>query len=427
MTIFYFEEVLSMAPRLGWFGWVALLTVVAMLTAGLKQIHAQTLNEGWNKLEEKYNGGARNLAHGFLKGSRVDPNDKNHLEAIDLQAKTYTYGVYLQKLETQPNLIARDFDALSKAIDRDILKARDPQSMQTFAEIFRDRVRVHALEVIQFDKAKPIHKIHNARILAEIAKLGQSELADTLISVLKDSKQNDAVRYEMLKGLDTLIPHLQPPQKAKCAVALVEFLEQKKGPHKKATQEEIDGFCFFRRAAIRALAKIHNPAIDDKVRPALVLARFAGNDASIQPPPRIDERIEAAIGLARMQAPPKDKQYQVDYAAGQIAKCLGALAQAADSERANKDTRIHPWRLLSALLKDALEDLKKRNDKNTYVVQIVDRGTRLLNQVINGQQINPNEQTWWTSPQSDPPSKELFQGSPDSVVKPAPPSEEPEK
>jgi hypothetical protein len=424
---FYCEEVLSMAPRLRWFGWVVLSAGVAMFTVELRQTRAQTLNEGWNKLEEKYNGGPGNLAKGFLKGSRLDPNDKNHLEAIDLLAKVHTYGVYLNKLETKPNDIARDFDALSNAIDRDILKARDRQSMQTFEEIFRDKVREHALEVIQFDKAKPIHKIHNARILSEIAKLGQPELADTLIIVLKDAKQNDAVRYYMLNGLSTLIPQLQPPQKAKCAAALVEFVEQKKGLPKNATREELDGFRVFRREAIRALAKIHTPAFDDKLRPALVLARFAGNDVSIQPPPRIDERIEAAIGLAHMQAPAKDKQYQADYAAGQIAKCLGALVQTADRELANKEARIHPWRVLAALLKGGLEDLKKNNDKNKYVVQIADRGMRILNQVIQGQKINTNEQTWWTSPESDPPSKELFQGSADSAVKPAPPSEEPEK
>jgi|SRR5579884_119814 len=420
-----------MALRMRWFGWVGLLAVVATLTLELRQVRAQTLNEGWNKLEEKYSGAARNLALGFLKGARVDPNDRNHQEAIDLFAKTLTYGVYLQKLDAQPNAIAKDFDALSNAIDKDILRARDTQSMQTFQEIFRDKVRIHALEVIQFKDARPIHKLHNARVLAEIAKLGQPELATTLITVLKDSQQTAAVHYYMLKGLTTLIPNLPPPQQAKCAVALVEFLEQQKGLHKNAAPEEIDGYRVLRREAIRALAKTHTPAIDDKVRPALVLARFAGNDERIQPPPRIDERVEAAIGLARMQASPKDRQYQVDYAAGQIAKCLGALAQAASSELSNretpKDTRMHPWRILAATLKEALDDLKKRTEKNQYVAKIADQGGKVLNQIIKGEQIRGNELTWWTSPDSDPPSKELFQGSPDSVVKPAPPGEQSEK
>jgi hypothetical protein len=420
------NEVLSMAPQIRWFGCVVLLAVSATLTVELGQSRAQNLNEGWNVLEGKFNA-SRGLALGFLKGGPVDANDKNHIEAIDLLAKTYTYGVYLRKLELQHDGIKNDFAAFERAVDGDILRAKNRQAMQTFAEIFRDKVRIHALEVIQYKDARPIHKLHNARVLAEVAKLGQEELADTLITVLKDPQQTDGVRYEMLKGLATLIPQLPSARQSKCAVALVEFLEQKKGPGKKATPEEIEGFRYFRREAVRALAKIRTPAIDDKVRPALVLARFAGNDASIQPPPRIDERIEAAIGLARMKAA-DDRQYQVDYAASQIGKCLGALAQSAEAERANKDTRIRPWRLLSALLKEALEDLKKNNDKNKYVVQIADRGTQLLNQVMRGDQITANEQTWWSSSQSDPTSKELFQGSADSVVKPSQPAEtEPEK
>jgi hypothetical protein len=412
-----------MAPRMRWFGCVVLLAVVAMLTVELGQIRAQTLNEGWNVLEKKYNE-SRGLAQGFLKGQPVDPNDKSHQEAIDVLAKTWTYGVYLRKLELQRDGIKNDFVAFEHAVDTDILKARNRQAVQTFVEIFRDKMRIHALEVIQFKDARPIHKLYNARVLAEIAKLGQEQLADTLISVLNDPQQNDGVHYEMLKGLVTLLPLLQPAQQTKSAVALVEFLEKKKGPDpKKATPEDIEGFRYFRREAIRALAKIHTPSIDDKVRPALVLARFAGNDASIQPPPRIDERVEAAIGLARMQSP-KGVPYQADYAAGQIAKCLGALAQAAEAERAEKkDTRTHPWRLLAAQLKDALEDLKKNNDKSKYVVQIADRGTQVLNQVAKGEQVRETEQTWWGSPQSEPPSKELFQGSPDSVVKPGAPAD----
>lgn len=423
-----------MALRKRWFGCMGVLAMVVTLTGELKETRAQTLDEGWNVLEGKFRSGAGNLALGFAKGARVDPNDKNHTDAIDLLAKFYTYGVYLRKLELQPTTvgtrgdsIAKDFDAFSNIVDRDILLAKDRQAMQTFAEIFRDRVRVHALEVIRFNKARPIHKLHNARVLDEIAKLGQPQLADTLLTVLKDPQQTDGVRYYILKGLDTLIPRLQPQQQAKCAEALVEFLDQKKGPGSKAPQEELDGFRMLRRQAVSALAKIRTPAINDNVRPALVLARFAGNDESIQPPPRIDERVEAAYGLARMQAP-KDKQYQADYAAGQIAKCLGAFAQAAEAERAvAKETRTHPWTIMAAQLQEGLTDLKKNSGTNQYVSRIADRGHQLLNQVIKREQIKDNEQTWWTSAESDPPSKELFQGAADSVIKPGKSEPVPEK
>ena len=411
-----------MAWRFPLMGRLVLLAVVGIIAAEFGQARAQTLDEGWSKLDAKYKGvGPR--VRGFFRGQEtVDPSDKGHLEAIDLAAKNYTYGVYLRKLETQPSGIKKDFEEFEGEVNR-ILKSKSPDAVKPLAEVLSKQIGIHALEVIQLKGALPIHKLHNARVLAKTAELGKAPLADPLVTVLKDPQQNDGVHYYALKGLAELLPLMQPPQQATYATALVEFLEQKKGPDKNASIEEIDGFRILRREAIRALAKTHTPAINDKVRPALVLARFAGNDSRIQPPPRIDERIEAANGLARMQAPPKDNQYQADYAAGQIAKCLGAMAQLADKERANRDSRLHPWRILAAQLKDTLAALKKNNEKNNYVVQIVDKGSKLLDRVINGAEISPNDQTWWSSQQSDPPSKQLFQGSADSNVTPAPPTE----
>lgn len=415
-----------MAPRIHSFGWLVLLAVTGTLTAELKQTRAQTLNDGWSALEGKLRGVSVRF-RGFTTGAEtVDPNDKGHVEAIDLLAKSYTYGVYLRKLDTQPDGIKKEFKEFDSDLSR-ILKVKNSPAMQPLAEVFSNRIRIHALEVLQLKDALPIHKLHNARVLAGVAELGQGSVAETLTTVLNDRQQNDGVHYYMLKGLDELLPHLQPPQQAKCAEALVAFLEQKKGPAKNASIEEIDGFCFLRREAIRALAKIHTPAINDKVRPALVLARFAGNDSRLQPPPRVDERVEAAIGLAQMQTAPKDTEYQADYAAGQIAKCLGAMARMADKERANNIQRTYPWKILGTQLKGALETLKKNNGKNPYVVQIADKGGQLLTKVINGAQINPNDQTWWSSQESDPPSKELFRGSADSTVTPAPFVEAPEK
>lgn len=418
-----------MLPRFRIFGWAFLLAVIGALATELDSVRAQTLDEGWNALDQKYRS-VSGRVDGFLKGAdRVDPSDKSSVEAIDLLAKTYTYGVYLRKLDTEVGGIRKDFASFEKNLDV-ILKGRE--GLQSLADVLRDKVRIHALEVIQLKEARPIHKLHNARVLAKIAELGQPALAGTLIDVLKDPQQNDGVRYYILQGMGTLLSQVQSPQstpvlskdqQAKCAEAIVTFLEQKKGPVKSASTEEIDGFRILRREAIRALAKIHTPAFSDKVRPALVLARFAGNDERIQPPPRIDERVEAAIGLARME-PGKDKRYQADYAAGQVAKCLGEFAHMADVERTNKEARTFPWRFYAALLKDALEAMKKNNEKNVYVVQVSDRGGRVLNQVHGGTAIEPNEQTWWRSQQSDPPSKELFQGSADSTVKPAQPSEE---
>jgi len=430
-----------MAPRLFFFAWLTPLSLCVLLVGDERQARAQTLNEGWKKLDGEYHRVKSRIINFRTGAEKVDANDKSHDEAIDLLAKTYTYGVYLQNLDNPPPGkpgISRAYQGFEKDVT-DILKNR--QAVQSFGDVLRDKVRIHALEVLEFDQARPIHKLYNARVLAKVAELGQPELADTLIKLLnKDSKQNDGVRYYVLRGLATLLAQVQPPdtpiltkpQQANCAEAIVGFLEQRKGPSKNAPPEEIDGFRLLRREAIRALAQIHTPAVNDKkVRPALVLARFAGNDAGIQPPPRIDERVEAAIGLARMKSA-QDRQYQTDYAAGQIAKCLGAFASMAVGEQTGRTKKkdvpsTRPWRIDAMVLKDALAALKTDSGKNAYVTRVTDRGTRLLDYIITEKRLDTSELNWWTTSQSDPPSKELFQGSADSVVKPAAPAEAAEK
>lgn len=408
-----------MAPRIRTYVWVLGLAVAGILTTEAGQARAQTLEEGWSKLDAKHKT-VHLRARGLLNGTeRFDPNDPSQIEAVDVQAKYYTYGVYLRKLDSEAGAIKRDFDAFEKDVD-----VIEKNNLQSVGEVLRDKVRIHALEVLQFKNAQPIHKVHNARVLVKIAKLGQPLLADTLVKVLNDSQQNDGVRYYVFQAMGTLLPQVQPPEQTKCAEAIAAFLKERKGPDKNAPKGEFEGFRSLRREAIRALAKIHTPAFNDKVRPALVLARFAGNDESIQPPPRIDERVEAALGLARMQ-PGKDNRYQPDYAAGQIAKCLGSFSLAFVAERQGekpdekKEIWTHPWRVEAARLKDALEAMKKNIVKNDYVAQIANRGVPLVGKVMTLATIDPNEISWWRSTQSDPPSKELFQGSPDSVVKPA--------
>jgi hypothetical protein len=428
-----------MAPQSRWFRWPVLWAVCIGAAMTLPQIQAQTLEDGWTPLNNK-SLQARGRLTNLFKGSEKFAGDKSQIELVDLLAKRYAYGILLNPDMTNPVQLRREMNEFDSYISS---LQKDREMLQPLSDVFRDKVRLRAKEMLDLDNrtAHPIHKIHAARLLAKVAVLGQGQLAETLLAVLKDAKQNDGVRYYLLRGLSTLLAQVQPgttkpvltnDEQKKSAEALVEFLEQRKGPSPKAPPDEIDGFRMLRREAIRALAQIHTPTISDKIRPALVLARFAGNDERIQPPPRIDERIEAAMGLARMQTA-KDKLYQSDYAAGQIAKCLGAFGQMAKGERAdyekNERMMTRPWRIDATMLKEALAVLKTEGGKNEYVARMVERSDQLLGYVINGKTLDANDLTWFNSPESDPPSKELFQGATDSVVKPAQPGDDapPEK
>jgi hypothetical protein len=416
-----------MLSRFRWVGWMVPLAVVVVLISSAGRARAQSLEEGWSQLDR-----ASSTAHGrflnLVKGEKFSSDDKLQAQTVDLVAKRQTYGIYLNNEKMmQPGEIEKamkEFDGYITSL----LNPKDREGLQPLSDAFRDKVRLHAREVIEYKSARPVHKIHNARLLAKVAVLGQPELADTLIALLKDANQNDGVRYYLFRAMAVLLSQVQPgttnqvlnkDQQAKCAETLVEFLEQRKGPSKSASREEIDGFRILRREAVHALAQIHVPSFNDKVRPALVLARFAGDDERIQPPPRIDERVEAAIGLARMQSA-KDKLYQPDYASAQIAKCLGAFGQQASKEYANKEVApSHPWRIDAVLLKEALDTLKTESGGNKYVAQILDRADRLLKDVGSGRTIPANDLNWWNSPENEPAGKELFQGSADSTVKSA--------
>jgi hypothetical protein len=51
----------------------------------------------------------------------------------------------------------------------------------------------------------------------------------------------------------------------------------------------------------------------------------------------------------------------------------------------------------------------------------------LLDRIVRGTELDAGQKTWFTTPQSDPPSKELFKGTADSAVKSGKPAEPAEK
>jgi hypothetical protein len=365
----------------------------------------------------------RTLIPQLFKGqAQLDPNDRTHVEAVDVYARYNTYRVYLDHLEGTPGKVDRAF----KDFEGDISEInKNKPATQPLADLFREKIRVHALEVLQYDNAKPIHKIHNARVLAKIAELGEGKLAETLCELLKDGKQNDGVRYYALRGLRTLLAQVSPQQmppllsnaeEGKCAEVIIGLLDRKPNLPAKPTAEEMDGYRLLRREAVRALSEIHTPAFNEKVRPALVLARIAGDDERLQPPPRIDERVEASIGLARMTSA-QGKNYEPEYAAGLIAKSIGRLAQMVKEEEEKQHS--HPWKVLAARLSEALAALKADSGKSPYVAEVTNRGTSLLQRVVQGRSLPEGDVTWFVTPQSDPPSKELFKGDTESTIKPA--------
>ncbi len=418
------------------FTWRALAgcTAALLVLAGTAAAQAPTLNDGNDALEKKYREVHETYRKLFTGSEAFDSKSPQHLDAVDVAAKRSTYRYVLEAgAEREPgklNNMFRDFETDLRDIDR--CKDKSPE----LGKIYGKNVMTHALEVLNFPSAKPVARVNAARVLARLTVLGQGELTDALVEVLRTPRKQedgrDGVRYWILRGLHDMLslPPQTPPlfDEEKVAMALLEFLDEKPFVSAAAPQEEIEGFRMLRREAVRALAQTHAPMLKNKAMPALVLARFAGNDERIQPPPRLDERLEASLGLARMRPSKQVPNYQPDYAMQQIGLFLAYFGNMANTNREKKFAfeRLRPWKVDAVRLAEALTALKAEV-KDPYVAKAVDIGLRITGAVRDRAVAAAGDLASFLDPMNAAPNQQLFKDIPDSTVKPAAPEAPAEK
>jgi hypothetical protein len=216
-----------------------------------------------------------------------------------------------------------------------------------------------------------------------------------------------------------LSPFLRKETEEKIIHTAIEMVEKKKPFPARTDRGQVEGYKVLRREAVKIVAQANVPVIGDKDRPALTLAKVAGNDESIQPSPRLDERIEASIGLARMSATAgKFPDYQPDYAALQIANTVLTFGlESAKPGNEKSATRSRPWKIDAARLGEAVDALKA-NVKSPYVQQLADQCLLILRPLEDGRDANANNLGDWLSTNSCP-VKTLFKSGADSAIKPA--------
>jgi hypothetical protein len=205
----------------------------------------------------------------------------------------------------------------------------------------------------------PITRVNAARVASRLAALtGREEIADLLVTIVTDPKQVEGAKFYGLQGLKELMSRLgqkqTPPikdakRRGDVLTALVAFVERQP-PYTPNTEDEVEGLRVIRREAIRALAEVREAKLANTPNghAALALARVLGKDKTIAPEPRLDEQLEAAIGLTRIP-PDAAKEYQPGYAAFLIARYVS------DFVRKYQDVKIRePWKFYAARLKDGL-------------------------------------------------------------------------
>lgn len=412
----------------------------------------QRLDDGEVTFNDKARS-SRLLRVDLFKGrTQADPKDKTHLEAVDIACKDVTYPLIWRTMRNRPdpgkvNELVEEFDGRLVQMSR--FKVNTIVLQRLYVRGVIDRVQ----EVMQHETAKPIATVNAARMLSRIAERrtsrdtpvsekewleealprlaeGNAEhLATVCLGLLNDPKTNDGARYYLFRTLASLLglppqtPALVQPTTAEkiCAVAMAQ-VEKKMAFFKATPTQEKEGYKMLRLQAVKVLSQARLPIVG-KERVALTLARVAGNDESIEPEPRLEERTQAAIGLARMGASAaKFPNYQPDYAAAQICLAVVELGNQANGEGgldSKPAMRRAPWKVEGARIGEALEAMRDAV-KIPYVQQAADQCLRgVLLSLERGQAPNPNDVSDWLS-RNEPASKSLFNNDNDAVVKPRP-------
>ncbi len=431
--------------------------ILALAVFGPGRAAAQQADElptdGHNALNDEFQGKWATVWSNLLTGQdTADPANTQHAQAIDAAARWATYRL-TWGLEKEPGEFSKVTHDLTDNLQ--LIRAGKDKT-QKLSEMYSKALIVHAQEVLQ--TRKPIARINAAMLLARLAHrsadetmddvlhrlagTNQADLADAFAATIKDPTQLDAARMWAFHGLQQLLalPQATPPalprDKEEAALGeVLKFLQARNQPDlfpPGTPDDEIDGFRYVRREAIKAMAQCPFPTLStlpDKPHLAWVLLKIVARDG-VAPEPRLDERVEAAIGVAHAQ-PDLDKDYQPDYAAHQLGLLVVDFVRTYEEEKRTPDKPpTQAWKVEASRLIEALE-LMKAQTKNAHVAFVVDESLKLLTMIEKALPA-PNATDLEQKLKGEAaPSKSLYQSIPGSTVtfggKPPAPPDKPEE
>jgi hypothetical protein len=234
---------------------------------------------------------------------------------------------------------------------------------------------------------------------------GQEEVADALADALNDKDMNGGTKLFAARGLhdfymlafapeeDQKIRFKDKERETRSIKALLAALDARLPESPKPNAEEIEGMRYLRREVIRALGASRYPAVTDaggasQGKTAYALARVLRNDG-FDPTPRLDEQVEAALGLAKLKVAPDANykaanEYRLDVAAYHFGRFVLELAQLHQGRKAAETPATRQaWKVFGARLGVALDSLSaeannlRRNDPNKYKVTV-----EFVNQIV---------------------------------------------
>jgi hypothetical protein len=353
----------------------------------------------------------------LFRGEGVD--EKNDQGFLDRVARYHVMRVVVVERTPHPKemyKVVEEFRSLIKSAVGDNWKNKDKEIQENHdkflslfgRELVKSFQKVLALPVEDFNpKEYESMLVHTSLMLEPLGQVGQPEVATFLAGLVKDPKiparakeppkesknadmrinsVKDVIRLYAFKGLrecfmarpPEVFSFTQDPEREAIVDRLQPIVDFLAGPPTlaaTASEDEVAAFRYIRREAVRALAetRLHSvPFLDGKTLKAPVahaLARvLAGDKAGMAPPPRLSERLEAAIGLCQMKGEVEANRtavikLQPDLVVGLVGKTVVELAQAYQQDYPNIDLKTgklprQAWKAYADRMGYALKDLQ---------------------------------------------------------------------
>ncbi len=280
-------------------------------------------------------------------------------------------------------------------------------------------------EVFKTNRA-PVVRVNAARMLAAVAEAGNEESIDTLIALLQDPDESDAVRLFALRGLKEALAYGTPEKSAiqteareLAAIAAAQAFLTRKIKEMPTEPEKVEALRYLRREAVRALAASRHATMpkskDEAGRTAWWLLKVARKDG-LTPESSLTEQVEGAIGACQLN-PSKD--LNLDYVAYHVGGAIVDFAAEFARKKGGDDAGVS-WKIYAARLLAGLDDLQshaKGTKSEAYVNEMAGKARLVLQPIEAGKPTgDPGPfQNWLRS--KAPTNTTVYNGVADSTIK----------
>ncbi len=479
-----------MRPARAFLPGALLALLIGTLAAPLALAQKPLNQEEWGKVKDKYSSAVGKQLDYLAQGA--NPPSREDETIIDLGAQYYAYFLDSREAIDSAGSIQAHLNNLTKVLED---AAANRPASDKFANLFIPKLLGYARNVIFAQRTdlvsghEELARINETRLVALLAAFTSKDkeaavIRDDAVALLadvlekKDAKTgryelNDGVLYYAAQGIGNAFGFAFRPKpvelkdqqlQQRCILDLLDLLNRPLPMVDSLQADQKLGLQFFRRQVIRSLASSRYPLVVDAKNPkrgwtAVELAKIVRN-SGLTLEARWDERLEASIGLARMQ-PLLAKDYRPDCAAQHIGafvvefvpivqqqQTLAAAPAAGSPKEDAVKGRLDEMTLQAYRLTDEITRMNQQLDKNSkelkalwkdadfnaisaYVKEFSDRAGSVLTNLRSGNTTALAQ--FLERKTAQVPSLEMYKGNAESVVKPGQPpkqpdtSEEPEK